>query len=504
MCNTDGSAARPITRFFAGAGLRSERVTGNTFAIHSSIAAPSALTRVARILAATTVAAGITLLAGCGNQYRPVVSSINPVGPAAQPEKFAVVISSPLSPTVPTMGTSGPGLVTIADFAGDTILDTTALGTDPQYLMLDVGGATAYVINGDSTLNSFSGFASLIASSVNLSTVPAGATPTSIYPQGTELYITQPGLSTVGQYTTTRGVPAINSELPTGTGKPVYTVGSPNGTRAYALVQNGPAAAGYVSAIETGTNTISAQIPVGINPVYGVMSVDTSQSTPPARRAFILNNGSNTVSVINAQTNAPDTFTASSAGPSTIQVGVAPVWADLVPTRNEVVVANAGNGTTPGSVTVISIPLCSQATIASNPNCDPANPVDAAGFGTVLATIPVGINPVVIAALADGSQAYVANAGNIAAGIPGSVSVINLLTNTVIATLPGSNSTNPNDTLIHGHPNFLAVSNGTPTGKVYVTAGDSTDLTIIRTDIDTVQSHLGLQGYGVMVRTSAP
>ena len=122
----------------------------------------------------------------------------------------------------------------------------------------------------------------------------------------------------------------------------------------------------------------------------------------------------------------------------------------------------------------------------------------------MLANIPVGINPVVIAALADGSQAYVANAGNMAAGIPGSVSVINLLTNTVTATLPASNSTNPNDTVIHGHPNFLAVSNGNPTGKVYVTAGDSTDLTIIRTDIDAVQSHLALQGYGVMVRTSAP
>ncbi len=462
------------------------------------------------MLLASGASAG--LLAGCANQYRPVVSSINPVGPAAQPEKFAVVISSPRStnPAVPI--SDGAGLVTIADFAGDTILDTTIIGRDPQYLMLDVGGSEAYVINGDQTLNSFGVSTQLLASAVNTSTVPAGTIPVSIYPQGGgNLYIAQQSVanqfpSNIGQY---QGLPpAIKSQLPVGSGNVVYTVGSTNGIRAYALVQSSPAGGvGHASAIEVGTNTVSAQIPVGINPIYGVMSVDTSQTNTPARRAFILNNGSNSVSVINAQTNQPDTFSVNGAPnpvPGNIQVGVAPVWADLVPTRNELVVANAGDGTTPGSVSVISIPLCSQATISSNPNCDPNNPVDAAGFGTVLATIPVGVNPVVIAALADGTQAYVANAGNLAAGIPGSISVINLLTNTVIATLQASNSTNPNDNVVHGHPNFLAVTNGTPTGKVYVTAGDSTDMTIIRTDIDAVLGHIGLQGYGVMVRTSAP
>ena len=497
---------------FVGAGLRLERVAVNRMV--SKDTSPSSAVK--GVVA--TLALGAFALAGCGNQYRPVVSSINPVGPAAQTEKFAVVISSPLStnPAVPV--TPGAGLVTTVDFSGDTILDTTVIGQDPQYLMLDVGGSEAYVINGDSTLNSFGVSTSLLASSVNTSTLPAGSHPVSIYPQGSELYIAQQGQTsgtagfipeTIGQYT---GIPpAIKSQLPIGTGNVLYTVGSPNGIRAYALSTTGTTTGGYVSAIETGTNTVSAQIPVGSNPVYGVMSVDASVSGSPARRAFVLNNGSGTVSVINAQTNTLDTFSANNGNVGTIAVGVAPVWADLVPTRNEVIVANAGNGTTPGSVSVISIPLCSQATVSSNPNCDPNNPVDAAGFGTVTATIPlgpagsqVGVNPVVIAALADGSQAFVANAGNMAAGIPGSVSVINLLTNTVIATLPASNSTNPNDTVIHGHPNFLALSNATPTGKVYVTAGDSTDLTIIRTDTDAVQSHLALQGYGVMVRTSSP
>jgi len=37
----------------------------------------------------------VLFLAGCGNQYRPVVSAINPVGPAGQPTKYAVAISNP-------------------------------------------------------------------------------------------------------------------------------------------------------------------------------------------------------------------------------------------------------------------------------------------------------------------------------------------------------------------------------------------------------------------------
>ena len=54
---------------------------------------------------------------GCGNTYRPVVSAINPVGPAAQPQKFAVAIS--------TTGATAPGLVTFVDFSGDTVLKPT-------------------------------------------------------------------------------------------------------------------------------------------------------------------------------------------------------------------------------------------------------------------------------------------------------------------------------------------------------------------------------------------
>ncbi len=116
----------------------------------------------------------------------------------------------------------------------------------------------------------------------------------------------------------------------------------------------------------------------------------------------------------------------------------------------------------------------------------------------------MGVNPVMVAVLQDGSEAFVANQGNAAAGIAGSVSVINLSTNTVVATIPAGASTNEGDTIVHGHPTYIAATTGTPTGKVYVVSSDSTDLSIIRTDTNIVQTHLTLQGLGVSVRVNQP
>jgi len=425
-------------------------------------------------------------LAACGNNYRPVVSAINPVGPAGQPTKYAVAISS--------TGATTPGLVTLIDVSGDTVVNTTLIGVNPQYFQLASSGFEGYTLNGDGTLTSFSISSSLLASQVLQSTLFANSNPVSIYSQGTYLYVTEAGRNSVAEMT---GLPpAIQEELPTGANT-IYTVGAASSPRAYALVEGTSGSTGVAVPIETSSNTTDTAIPVGIAPTYGVMSADS-------RRAYILNKGSNSVTVINAQTNALDNFGTVAVPQSTIPVGVAPIWADFAPTLSELLVANAGNGTTPGSVTIINIPLCSANTVPTNPNCDPSNPVDAVGFGQVLANIPVGVNPVMIAVMQDGSQAFVANAGNPALGIAGSVSVINLATYSVIATIPAGPSTNEADTMVHGHPNYIAVTTGTPTGKAYVTAADSTDITIIRSDIDAVETHLTLQGNGVSVRTNQP
>jgi DNA-binding beta-propeller fold protein YncE len=182
------------------------------------------------------------------------------------------------------------------------------------------------------------------------------------------------------------------------------------------------------------------------------------------------------------------------------------VWADLASGLDELVVANEGNGTTtPGSVSIIEIPLCSASALPTNPNCDPTNPIDATSFGTVVATVPVGINPIMVSVLSDYTRAYVANAGNpnlpcAANGVAVSgvsttctVSVINLTSNTVTSTIP-----------INGHPVYIATTAATPTGKVYVVCKDSQVMTVIETDTDSLDTTIPLQGYGVSVRMTAP
>jgi DNA-binding beta-propeller fold protein YncE len=486
--------------------------------LHRTSASASLLRKLSRAVLAAVAVSGATLaLAACGNTYRPVVSAINPVGPAGQPTKYAVAIS--------TTGPRTPGLVTLVDFSGDTVLNTTLIGVNPLYLQLANTGFEGYTLNGDGTLTSFSVSSSLLASEVLQSTFFANANPVAIYSQGTFLYIAETARNSVAELS---GLPpAIQQELPTGAGT-IYTVGASGSPRAYALVTNG-AGNGSAVPIETANNTTDAAIPVGVNPTYGVMTSDS-------RRAFILNKGSNNVSVINAQTNAPDAFFTNGCNPavttpctvtSTIPVGTAPVWADFAPTFNEILVANQGNATSPcadgvtlgcGSVTIISIPLCSATTVTTNPNCDTSNPIDAVGFGTVIANIPVGVNPIMIGVMQDGTEAFVANAGSAATAsnpascvLPAaghtpncSVTVINLTTNTVVATVPFIASGNEGDSFGHGHPNYIGVTTGTPTGKVYVTAGDSTDITIIRSDNNLIQTHLPLQGNGVSVRMSAP
>lgn len=428
-------------------------------------------------LAAAALASVLIPVAGCGNTYRPVVAAINPVGPAGQPQKYAVAVSS--SPN-----TNTPGLMTLVDFSGDTILVTPQVGIAPYYLQLDSAGFTGYTFNGDGTLTSFDISTSLQTQNVVQTTLLPGASPVSLFAlNGGSIYVAEPGRSAIGQF---KGFPPSLQQEFTVPANPVYVVGVASAPRVYAISQgaisNGTIPNGSIAAIETSSNTISNTLPVGKGPVYGVMTAD-------ARRAFILNNGDNTVSVVNSQTNQLDTPI------NTITVGTAPIWADLAPAITELVVANAGNGTSPGTVSIISIPLCSASALPTNPNCDPTNPIDAVGFGQVLATVPVGHSPVMVSVLQDGTtpRAYVANYAD------STVSVVNLITNTVTATIP-----------VVGRPIYIAATTGTPTGKVYVVSADivapneNSVMTVIRTDIDAVSTTINLQGIGVSVRVTQP
>lgn len=453
------------------------------------------------------LAAALSAL-GCGNQYRPVVNAIGPVGPAGLPTKYAVAVSNPNSTSL--------GLLTIVDFAGDTTLSTPQILSNPNYFVLNTAGTQGYAINPQGSLNTFllSNPTSLISSDIVQTTLPVSSNPisiTSLTPASALSTVFIP----VNDPNTGPNVDAINAgtaALYATVGvapNPVYVVGAAGTPRVYSLSggANPGISTGEADSLET-ISTIafsnSAQIRVGINPVYGVMTNDD-------QRAFVMNEGSNTVSVINVPNNALD------ANISTINVGQRPVWADLNSVTSELVVLNQGDGVHPGSVSIVNIALCNAAAQATNPNCNSTNPVDGVGFGQVLATVPVGINPSMVSVLQgnDGNApaAYVINqqdgTGTCGAG-EGSVTAINLQTNQVAATICGVSGSaataaaNGANNVIFGHPNSVSATGGLPSGKVYITASDNTYMSVLYTDTNTVLTHIPLQGTGLRVLVTNP
>src|SRR3974390_666052 len=100
-----------------------------------------------RLVPAGIVFAAALVSAGCGSSYPPVVTPTNPTGPAPQPVSYAVVVSSP--------GPNSPGVATVLDYSGDSILAQAPIGPDPFAFTLDANGSTGYTVNSDKTLTNF-------------------------------------------------------------------------------------------------------------------------------------------------------------------------------------------------------------------------------------------------------------------------------------------------------------------------------------------------------------
>ena len=89
-----------------------------------------------------------------------------------------------------------------------------------------------------------------------------------------------------------------------------------------------------------------------------------------------------------------------------------------------------------------------------------------------------------------------ANQGDLTAGTPGSVSIVNLTDYTVEKTIPLPSSPMTN-------PHAIASVYNYPIGKVYVASQNSPYLTVIRTDTDTISATPEMQGNIVDMRVNS-
>jgi YVTN family beta-propeller protein len=422
------------------------------------------------------------MVAGCGAGYRPVVTPINPSGPAPQPASLAAVVSSP-SPT-------SPGIATIINYSGDTIMATAPIGVGPITFTLDETGSTGYTVNSDGTITNFPASNNLQQKNVTFSTLPSTAVPVNLFSPSSGLWMADLDGNVIDVLT---GAPeAFKLAIPVAP-TPIGVVGpGVVAQRNYAITQgavatgvdcnNSPTTGptGEADGIEIADFTVSSRIPLGKCPVYALQS-------PDSRRLFVLNRGDDTITVINSQNNTlnactpfvnqvgrlvtchpslPLSTTAGLTGPNVPAIA-GPVYAEFNAATSQLIVADYDGG----SATLIDVSLDEFGD-------------DSATFGTTF-TMPVGANPASVTSLYDGSRAYTANQAD------GTVTVLNLTSHTVLKTVA-----------VTGHPRTVVSTQNSLYGKVYVAAPDSPYLTILRTDQDIVDTTVLVQGNIVDVRVS--
>ena len=444
-----------------------------------------------RLVQAGVALVSAALIAGCGNNFRPVVTPVTPSGPAAQPISYAVVVSAP-SPTA--------GVATIIDYSGDTVMAQAPIGPGPSAFTIDELGANGYTVNSDGTLTNFPISTTLQQKQITYSTLPTTAKPVNLMAPSSGLWATDLTGNVADVFASSPET--FKLAIPV-TPTPVMIAGSPTltGQREYAITQNftdstGVACnvsprtqpTGLAVPIEISSFTADTPIPVGVCPVYAIQ-------TPDLRRLFVLNRGDDTITVINSQNNTLDSCapftnqngqtvtchptlplstTAVAAtgitppnGTSGMPTIAGPVYAEYNQASSQLVVADYDGGT----VSVIDVSLDEYGN-------------DSSTFGTTY-TIPVGHDPASVTALYDGSRAYTANQSD------GTVSIVNLVSHTLEKTLT-----------VVGHPRTVVSTQNSEYGKVYVASPDSPYLTILQTTTDLVDTTVLLEGNVVDVRTT--
>ena len=285
------------------------------------------------------------------------------------------------------------------------------------------GGTFAYISN-------FNGNTVTVINTVTnqpVSTISVGSNPwgVSVTPNGDFVYVTNGGSNSVSVINTSTN--SIVATIPVGY-TPRAIRFTPDGTKAFVVNSD----ANSVSVINTLSNTVVATIPVGSGAVNCMVS-------PTGNQLFVSNASSNTISIINISTNTVTNTLSGFNFPEGIAINsdnskyyvcnydpTAGVQVRDVFTNN--IIATLA---IPYPFNIILNPSGTLAYIATHTS---SVYVVNTLTNSIVATIPVGINPYGIIYDQNSDKIYVVNS------ISNSVTVINALTNTVSSTLTGFNT----------------------------------------------------------------
>ena len=377
-------------------------------------------------------------LTGCGDQYRPVANPIIGQGGQPQTTHYAFVVNS--NPT-------GNSSTMQVDVSGDTNLQIQPSGAGAvagAFLANTTGALLIANSLGDSVteFSTITTFAPTTTISLLPGSRPIALTSTApgfMYVLNSSNNSSCPNTGSVSVINTS--VLAVIDTVCVGQ-SPVAFAELPIGTKIYVANQGDNSVSVFDPGAGVVTSTITQAQGLGLNPVFVVTSTDSNY-------VFVVNRGDGTnpgsLSIITSSNDAVLT---------NIPLGVAPTFAYVDTHLLRLYVANTGSN----SVMVFDLS-------AINRSNNPVLPT--------LATVNVGSGPVGITALPDGTRFYTANS------ISNDVTSVSATSFSVLKTVPVGTSP-------------VWISSEPTSTKVYTANRDSGNISILQTVNDSLVSNMAV------------
>jgi len=370
----------------------------------------------------------------CGQTYRPVATPVPPNPPSPGFSHIALVISGNdfIHPH--------PGASTSIDVSGDTAISQSTLGLMPVQAALVANGTTVYVANsGDDTVSTFPASSPTPVTTISL---PPGSKPSFVATTETAtVYVANPGNNTVLAIATANNVvePPI-SGIQVGV-DPVSMAETPNAEALYVANFGSGTGGGSVTSINPVDRSVNPPIAnaAWVSPVSVVARSDSN-------RVYVLDAGSGMVVAID---------TAINTAVNSVSVGVGANFILYDPTLNRLYV--------------------------SNPVKNTVTYLDASSDALSAVVVPVA-NPISVAALPDGSRAYISTAAVSGKDVTASVTVINAADGSVKTTIPLTTVRQ----VCASNPSELSIAAAADSSRVYVGNCDAGNIAIIQTSTDTM------------------
>jgi YVTN family beta-propeller protein len=392
-------------------------------------------------------AAAIVLLmficTSCGQTYRPVATPVTPNPPNPGFSHLVLVISG--------NGSNNPGASTSIDVSGDTAISQATVGLIPVQAAFAEGGNRVYVANsGDDTVSTFSSSSPTPVTTISLL---AGSNPSFVASTETAtVYVANSGSNTVSAISTSSNVviPPLYG-IPVGI-NPVALAETPNQQKLYAASRGKGGVVGSVTSINPVDRSVNQNAPITSFPWISPVSIAARSDS---NRVYVLDEGSGLVSPIDTASDSVLSPAQCGHDPCSVSVGVGANFMLYDPVRNRLYVSN---------------PLANTLTYLDASN-------------DALSSVVVHVaNPISVAALPDGSRAYVSSASVSGGIVTSRVTVIDASEGSVKSTIPLTAAPQ----VCASNPSELSVVAAADSSRVYVGNCDAGNVAIIQTSNDTL------------------